>query len=129
MCAKKLSYFILFLRCFLYQKSVSLLLQKRKGLKMRKLSLADLNILDVGNKIQIAGLIMSDGHTDYICYLPENNILEDRCLLDMDLSDWEKFIEQTDILETEIYLLESILTEYETEFQKETDEFLKKVLD
>jgi hypothetical protein len=66
------------------------------------IELKDLNFLDIGNKIQIAGLIMSDGHKDYFCYLPEESLSENHCFLNMDLSDWEKFIAQTDQLETEI---------------------------
>jgi len=69
---------------------------------MEKIVLADLNFLDIGNKIQIAGLIMSDGRTDYYCYLPENEVLGDQRLLDMGVRDWEKFVAQTDYLETEI---------------------------
>jgi len=71
-------------------------------LTMKKITLADLNLLDIGNKIQIAGLIMSDERTDYYCYLPAQKIADKLALLEMDLGDWESFIRQTDLLETEI---------------------------
>jgi hypothetical protein len=67
-----------------------------------QIALKDINLLDVGNTIQIAGLIMSNGHTDYYCYLPEEKICPDQKILSMDLSEWEKFIQQTDVCETEI---------------------------
>jgi 5-methylcytosine-specific restriction endonuclease McrA len=69
---------------------------------LETIKLEQLNLLDVGNKIQLAGIIMSDGHTDYYCYLPENNKMPQTELLEMGTSDWEKFIQQTDNLETEI---------------------------
>jgi len=68
---------------------------------MKKLKLKDLNLFDIGNKIQIAGLIMSDENVDYLCYLP-GDFSKELCCLDMDLQDWEKFTMQTDQLETEV---------------------------
>jgi hypothetical protein len=73
-----------------------------EGGYLKQVTLVDLNFLDIGNKIQIAGLIMSDGHSDYYCYLPDQAKLEDLKLLEMNLSDWEKFVQQTDSLETEV---------------------------
>jgi len=67
-----------------------------------QIALKDINLLDVGNTIHIAGLIMSSGHTDYYCYLPEEKICPGQKILSMDLSEWEKFIQQTDVCETEI---------------------------
>ena len=69
---------------------------------MKCIKLTDLNLFDIGNKIQIAGLIMSDEHTDYYCYLPDCHAAEEGSLLEMGLDDWELFVRQTDYLETEI---------------------------
>ena len=68
---------------------------------MEKLKLSDLNLHDIGNKIQISGLIMSNGHTDYLCYLPGEGNCES-AHLELHLQDWEKLIMQTDQMETEI---------------------------
>jgi len=65
------------------------------------ISLNNLNLLDIGNKIQIAGMIMSDEENDYLCYLPEQTMRSLK-VLEMDTGEWEKFIRQTDQLETEI---------------------------
>lgn len=73
-----------------------------EGGYLKQVTLTDLNLLDIGNKIQIAGLIMSDGHSDYYCYLPDQAKLEDLKLLEMDLAAWEKFVQQMDTLETEV---------------------------
>ena len=69
---------------------------------MKKITLNDLNILDIGNTIQISGLIMSSGNTDYLCYLPEENRSDNLIDLGMGISEWEKFFQQTDYLETEV---------------------------
>lgn len=69
---------------------------------MTHLKLSDLNFLEIGHKIQIAGLIMSDETTDYYCYLPDQVKLDSTALLEMDILDWQKFVQQTDHLETVI---------------------------
>lgn len=69
---------------------------------MKQITLKDINILDIGNRIQIAGLIMSNGHTDYYCYLPEDKVSSDQKYLEMGLEDWQKVVQQTDVCETEI---------------------------
>ncbi len=63
--------------------------------------LSDLNIHDIGNGIDIAGVIYSGKGKNYICYFPgsEPEMIDD--MLVMDLADWQKFLLQTDTLETE----------------------------
>lgn len=68
------------------------------------IKLKDINILDIGNTIQITGAIWSGNGNDYLCYFP-NELDNEMCemkIVDMDTEDWKKFIKQTDILETEI---------------------------
>ncbi len=78
------------------------------------MKLADLNILEVGHTIQLAGAIYADGRTVFLVPLPDA-LTEDQELdlygwtathglehLDMDQEDWQRFIRQTDLLETEI---------------------------
>lgn len=69
---------------------------------MKKITLNELNLLDIGNTIQISGLIMSGSDTDYLCYLPEENQSGNLVDLEMGTSEWEKFLQQTDVVETEV---------------------------
>jgi 5-methylcytosine-specific restriction endonuclease McrA len=84
------------------------------------MKLDDLNIHAVGNTIQLAGAIYADGETVYLVPLPDELTDEQRedleeseglfynghptslTVLDMDRADWQRFIRQTDLLETEI---------------------------
>jgi hypothetical protein len=70
--------------------------------------LDDLDIYQIGNEIQISGIIYSDKDFDYLCFLPE--YIEgdhDMQQLDMTLEDWEKFFRQTDLVETEVFSSDS----------------------
>ncbi len=70
---------------------------------MKQIGLSDLNILDVGNKIQIAGALWQDEKTTYLVLLPGETIEKtDLVVLQMGVPEWEQFVRQTDILETEI---------------------------
>lgn len=68
-------------------------------------SLDDLNILDVGNKIQLTGAIYSDDTTDYLFYFPgEQDHARLTSILEMNIEEWERFVRQTDLLETEVLM-------------------------
>jgi hypothetical protein len=68
------------------------------------LKLKDIDILDVGNTMQISGIIYSEYGTDFLCFLPDFvNEEHNNVFLDMDLEDWRKFFRQTDLLETVIF--------------------------
>lgn len=66
-------------------------------------TMAQLNLLDLGNTIQVAGVIYADAEVAYLCMMPEEPI-KDKVLrvLDLDQEDWEKIIKQTDLVETEV---------------------------
>lgn len=66
-------------------------------------ALGDINLLDVGNTIQVSGIIYSGNGHHYYCFLPGefDPSLSDTLFL-MNLDEWKKFIRQTDLLETEI---------------------------
>lgn len=83
------------------------------------MKLSDLNIHDVGNTIQLAGAIYADGEKVYLVPMPDELTDEqakmlrvvidhaggegmDLDLLDMGQDDWQRFLRQTDLLETEI---------------------------
>ena len=85
------------------------------------MKLDDFNLLDVGHSIQLAGTIYSDGDRVYLIPLPDALTEDQReelsypekssaelgfqsrvVVLDMDRDDWQRFIRQTDLLETEI---------------------------
>ncbi len=82
------------------------------------MKLSDLNLLDVGHSIQLAGALYADGENIYLMPLP-GELTEDQLhnmnvtvihagsltrlfVLDMDREDWARFIRQTDLLEVEI---------------------------
>lgn len=89
---------------------------------MKMKTLSDLNILDVGNTIQMAGAVYVDdgqmylamfpeergdargplGGEDPTCFYAADGAFYKIDVLDMDQDDWAKFIRQTDIVETEI---------------------------
>jgi hypothetical protein len=62
---------------------------------------SDLNLLSVGNTIQIVGAIWEgDGHT-YLCPFPEGKLEHPPEVLEMTLEEWQVFIHQTDVLDME----------------------------
>lgn len=84
------------------------------------MKLDDIDILRVGNDIQIVGAIFADGEQVFLMPLPDSLTDEQRktlegittapepesdravVILDMDTDEWTRFIRQTDLLETEI---------------------------
>lgn len=82
----------------------------------------DLNILDIGNTIQLVGAVWEGNGKMYLCMFPEHHgSLYDEVnaefyfgtddspgdevpvqTLNMDSHEWNKFIRQTDLLETEV---------------------------
>lgn len=88
---------------------------------MKMATLSDLNILDVGNTLQMAGAVyVGDGKAylamfpdeparlevrdDYVTTLvgPDDKEIAEIDTLNMSQDDWVKFIRQTDLLETEV---------------------------
>lgn len=74
---------------------------------MEEIKLGDINIYDIGNTIQMAGVIWKgqDGVPTFITSFPGkveefNNIK----VMAMSLEDWQKLLLQSDILETEMFL-------------------------
>lgn len=71
---------------------------------MRQIDLSDINIYDIGNKYQLTGTVWSSAGDAFITLFPDR--LEDfsnASILPMSLEDWEKFLQQTDLLETQIF--------------------------
>ena len=62
-----------------------------------------LNIMDVGHTIQMAGVIYADDEVVHLCMFPDEP-MEDRQVrvLELNQEDWKAVIRQTDLLETEI---------------------------
>ena len=70
---------------------------------MEEIKLSDINLLDVGNGIHIAGVIWSSSDISFITTLPsKKEDFPNLKLLPMDLDEWERFLRQTDLCETEI---------------------------
>lgn len=71
---------------------------------MEEIKLSDINLLDVGNEIQIAGTIWSGKGMAFVTLFPgKQEDLSHLTTLPMDLQEWEQFLRQTDLLETEIF--------------------------
>lgn len=76
---------------------------------MDVIKLSDINLLDVGHTIQMAGVIWS-GHNSkdhspiqFVTQLPgKSENFEDLKSMPMTLEEWETFLRQTDLLEIEI---------------------------
>jgi len=67
------------------------------------MKLEEINIHDIGNTIQLSGLIFSGKGKNLLCFLPDEKDASYKTEhLDMDLDEWKKVIRQTDLLETEI---------------------------
>jgi hypothetical protein len=66
-------------------------------------ALEQLSLLELGNTIQVSGVIYADAEVVYLCMMPEEPI-GDRVLrvLDLDTEAWKKIIRQTDLIETEV---------------------------
>ena len=67
------------------------------------ISLDDIDLLDVGNAIQIAGTIYSGNGTLYVIPLPDESIddvdlIGRSRILKMDADEWARFLDQTDLL-------------------------------
>ena len=98
---------------------------RRKRIKMTKLN--DINLHDVGDTIQLVGSVWAGNGKMYLALFPEDrgtvysgqhkvmftqkawdDVSFDASdeaevhVLDMDSADWEKFLRQTDLLETEV---------------------------
>lgn len=69
---------------------------------MKKVELSDIKLHDIGNTIQLVGAIYSGKNRNFLCLFPEEHLEKETVILDMDLEDWEKFLRQTDLMETEI---------------------------
>lgn len=72
---------------------------------MKKIKLTDIDLLEIGNNIVLAGSIWTDesGKT-YLATLPKYEPTEDEefQIIEMDLEDWKKFARQCDLMETKI---------------------------
>ena len=65
------------------------------------MGLLSLDILDVGNSIQISGAIWSGNGKTYLVPLPDEDLTESRDwhVLKMDAAEWERFLNQSDVLD------------------------------
>lgn len=71
-----------------------------------KLSNRNLNMLDIGNSLQLSGAIYSGKGKHLVCFFP-GELEEDGGGIGLDIfrmnkDEWEVFIKQTDLLETEV---------------------------
>lgn len=70
---------------------------------MDEIKLSDIDIHDIGSSIQIAGTIWSGKGLTFVTLFPgKQEDFSKLKVLPMELPDWEIFLHQTDLLETEI---------------------------
>lgn len=69
-----------------------------------KAKLSDADLLKIGNTVQMAGAVYVGEGRMLLAMFPDDRDVEglETVVLDMDLSDWERFLRQADLLETEI---------------------------
>lgn len=66
------------------------------------LKLGDLNVLDFGNTIQLAGAILQGEGRTFLCFFPGDQSDLPLETLELDLAEWHVIVRQTDLLETEV---------------------------
>jgi len=68
------------------------------------MKLSELNLHEVGNTIQLVGVVYDDPerHRTILIPFPDEPVDESTEVLEMGREDWEKFLRQTDTMETEI---------------------------
>lgn len=75
---------------------------------MNTIKLSDINLYDIGSKYQIAGTIWTSVDDCFITLFPDREENFDNAkLLPMNLLEWEKFLRQTDLIETEVFVTDS----------------------
>lgn len=71
---------------------------------MRVLNLEDIDLLEIGNSITMHGALYQGGDTTYIVPFPDvcstNIVSDDLVLLEMSGTEWERFLYQSDVLDT-----------------------------
>lgn len=60
------------------------------------------NILDIGNTLEIKGVVYGNGKVDKIIMLPEESIGKDLSIVHPTLDEWNQIVRQSDILEAEV---------------------------
>lgn len=68
------------------------------------MKLSEIDILKIGHSIQLVGAVYAGEGRALLAVFPEDRdtVPADLELLDMDLDDWQVFLRQTDLLETEV---------------------------
>ena len=66
------------------------------------MKLSDLNLLQFGHNINMAGVIYQDGERSYVLMFPEDKNNLPMETLELTREEWETVIRQTDLLETEV---------------------------
>lgn len=72
--------------------------------EMAKLTLSDINILDIGNEYHLVGAVWTGKGRTFIAQLPQVTVQEPLVLdqLQLTIEEWQRFLRQSDIQEVEI---------------------------
>lgn len=75
---------------------------------METINLADINVYDIGNEIQISGVIWTGKGHAFVTFVPDKDEdLSNLKKMPLTLPQWEILLKQTDLLETEIFQKDS----------------------
>lgn len=64
----------------------------------------DLDLLELGNTMNMSGMVLSNGSETIIVPTPEGTIHKDIKVLELDHEEWKKLLRQTDIQEVEVLI-------------------------
>jgi hypothetical protein len=62
----------------------------------------ELRLLEVGHSIQLAGSVWAGEDKLYIIFLPDEKFDKPFEMMELDVDQWQQFLRQSDLLETEI---------------------------
>lgn len=69
---------------------------------MNEIKLADIDIYKIGTTIQLAGALWSGDGKNFLCIFPQEILGDDFSLLRMARDEWQRFLRQSDLQETEV---------------------------
>jgi hypothetical protein len=70
--------------------------------KAGTMKLQELDLLKIGNSIQMAGTIYQGEGRTFLCFFPEDKNDQPIEALEMTREQWDQFVQQTDLLQTEV---------------------------
>jgi hypothetical protein len=71
---------------------------------MKKVLLKEINLLDVGNEIQLVGGLYQGQGKNFLVIFPDEDVEgKETVAMPLTLTEWEQFLKQSDLMETEVF--------------------------